>query len=51
MCDAELIEVMQVGEAKDEGRQEDGAGEAGAGPEQQRDGRGAEQTFLGDGTL
>lgn len=51
MGDAELIEVVQVGEAEDERRQEDDSGEAGAGPEQQRDGGGAEETFLGDGAL
>lgn len=47
MGDAEFIKVMQVSKAEDDRREEDGSGEAGPSPEQQRNGRGAKQTFFG----
>lgn len=49
--DAELVKVMDVGEAKDDGGQEDDSIEAGAGHQQQRDGGSAEETFFSDGAL
>jgi hypothetical protein len=49
--DAELVKVVDVGEAEDDGGQEDDSAEAGAGLEQQRDGGSSEKTLFGDGAL
>lgn len=49
--DAELVEMMNVGEAEDDGGEEDDSAEAGAGHEQQRDGGSSEETFFSDGAL
>lgn len=51
MRDAELVKVVDVGEAEDDGGQEDDSAEAGAGLEQQRDGGSSEKTLFGDGAL
>lgn len=49
--DAELVKVVKVGKAKDDGGEEDDSAEAGAGLEQQRDGGSPEETLFGDGAL
>lgn len=49
--DAELVEVVDVGEAEDDGGEEDDSVEAGAGHEQQRDGGSPEETFFSNGAL
>lgn len=51
MSDAELVEVVKVGEAKDQGRKEDDAREARAGQQEQGDSGRAEEALLGDGAL
>jgi hypothetical protein len=49
--DAELVKVVDVGEAEDDGGEEDDSVEAGAGLEKQRNGGSSEKTFFGDGAL
>lgn len=49
--EAELVEVVHVREAEDDGREEDGLGWRGLGEEEERRGGGAEEDFFGYGAL
>src|SRR3569833_1155667 len=49
--DAELVEMVDVGEAEEHGREEDGGADRGAGQEHQRDGCRSEQDLFCHGAL
>lgn len=51
MGQAELVEVMDVSEAEDDGRQEDDAAKWYAGPNEEGNGGRPEEKFLGHRTL
>lgn len=51
MGDAELVEMVNVGEAEDDGDKKNDGGVGGAGEEEDRDGGGAKEHFFRDRTL
>lgn len=51
VSEAELVEVVDVGAAKDERREEDDAGGCGLGEEEEGNYGGAKEAFFGDGAL
>ena len=51
MGDAELVEVMDMGESEDDGREEDDGAVGGAGKEEDGNGSGAEEDLFCNGTL
>jgi hypothetical protein len=51
VLDAEFVEVVDVGETKDDGGEKDDCAVGGLGEEEERDGTGAEENFFGYGAL